>query len=598
MTSCVDRLAPAERILCNSNHCDGFQQTSGFHAICNCTDWEGKPIPNCNPKDNLYPVQTGQCLDRSGNYLPLSNDDCYAQGFQWKICYCCCSCFSAKTPVAIPSGMRAIGDINIGDPVLAAAKNNNGWSWSEQIVHFSSGSPPSATGTGNLMFLITYDDGKSVVASPNQLFLLSGSGKLKRADQLVPGVDQLVNESGSDVAIHRVDSGNFTGAVHHIATDVPSYEDFTGSLDNHLINVNGIISGDYLLQLFQDTDKMKPNLVPATDPVVGTPAYKALYPAAHASVFSARSASAITATAAASSLNFAAHAESATTVPNDAAMLFTPQQEAQLLDPDIPKRALSDSTNKDMTAYYSQLFSSFYPDVRCYLDWTSTRANIFAFTNFGQKTVVIGGELLRLGSLYDAAICTAISFGVANLVANPDGDLTRGRALYVGMGELSRNVLKGGSAWADTTLKANEQLGEVFRALIAKGDAGDESASLTCLLSVMNAAVSGDELPPCAGGPVMGSLKVASASYDEDCQHLTLTFSAPLSAFSATNLKNYRITPATHATAAVLAPGNPAQVVLSVDLAAGTYDIAVVNVRAADGASLDPSASKTSLTVA
>lgn len=86
--------------------------------------------------------------------------------------------------------------------------------------------------------------------------------------------------------------------------------------------------------------------------------------------------------------------------------------------------------------------------------------------------------------------------------------------------------------------------------------------------------------------------------FGADCQHLTLTFSAPLSAFSATNLKNYRITPATHATAAVLAPGNPAQVVLSVDLAAGTYDIAVVNVRAADGASLDPSASKTSLTVA
>jgi hypothetical protein len=507
--------------------------------------------------------------------------------------------FASTASVAVPEGDRPMGDIAIGDQVLTASRSGAEWGWTAREVQFSAGSPPNTSGVGNVMFYIEYGGHrpggrrKSMVASPNQLFLLADGGMLKRTDQLVPGLDRLVAPDGAALPIARIHSGSYFGAVHHIATEVPGYEEFSGGMDKHLIVVNGVVCGDFALQRYQHTDKMQRHLAPgAENPVVGTAAYQARHAAVCHSAFGA----AVDADAGpVVHPEFVPDIESATVIPARAAALFAPRQEAQLLEADVPRRPLSDATNRWMAAYYSRLYATFCPGIRFHIDWTSHRPNVFAFTEYGQKTVVIGGGLLRLEALYNGAMAVVLAFGAACLAdqggdRTPDGPPGTGRALYEGIAVVAANALQGGSAWSETMLDGTRQLGDLIRTLIGKQDRLADREALACLLEVMRAAVAGDELPRCAGGPTPGGLQVVSASYDGAGQ-LTISFSEPVHAHGAGNIRNYRIEPGVAPSGVQFHPRRPAAVTLCVELAPGEYTVEVFNVRAVDGSTLDPLAS-------
>ena len=61
----------------------------------------------------------------------------------------------------------------------------------------------------------------------------------------MPGIDELVRADGVAVHIVSLQVGKFEKGVHHIAT---SNKPAT-SVDDHLILANGIVAGDYSLQL-------------------------------------------------------------------------------------------------------------------------------------------------------------------------------------------------------------------------------------------------------------------------------------------------------------------------------------------------------------
>jgi hypothetical protein len=546
-----------------------------------------RPAPSEAGSSNM-PVKSGNVCHRNlPDFRPKTIDGAYP-------------CFASTAPVAVPDGTRPMGDIVIGDQVLVATRSGANWEWSAREVQFSAGSPPNATGIGNVMFYIEYggskpgDRRKSLVASPNQLFLMADSGMLKRADQLVPGADRLMDPHGEALPIARVHSGTYLGAVHYIATEVPGYEEFSGSLDKHLIIANGVISGDFTLQRYQDTDKMQRHLAPqAENPAVGTAAYRSRHMLAHHSAFGA----AVDADAGpVVHPEFVADSESATVIPLHAATLFTPRQEAQLLGAEMPRRPMSDATNRWMATYYSRLYATFCPGIRFYIDWTSQRPNVFAFTEYGQKMVVVGGALLRLGALYDSAMAVVLAFGAAALAEPGEGRPANGvpgtgRALYEGIAVVAGIALQGGNAWKDTMAAGTRQLGNLIWALIGMQDQHADAESLHCMLEVMQAAVSGADLPRCAGGPTPGGLQVVSACYDSIARQLTISFSEPLNQHSAANAKNYRIHDGVFVTAAQHHPRRPATITLSVDLAPGEYTVDVLNVRAADGSTLDPMAS-------
>ncbi len=598
MSSCVDTLGPGY-LLCNSNHCNSFQETSIFHATCSCIDWQGNPIPDCNPKNSNYPVQTGQCYNQStGAILNNTSIDCsnLGQPWVWQTCYCCCTCFAANTPIAVPAGTVALGDIKVGDAVLAATGSANNWVWNSQSVTFSSGTP-ATTGTGptdgNIMMFMAYGSDQALILSRDQLVMMP-DGKLKRADQLVPGTDQLVGADGGLLPIHLISTGYYKGAIHHIATDTPSYDAWDGSIDNHLINAGGVIGGDYLLQMYQDTAKMQPNLAP-TAPTLGSTEYHAAATGVSIKPFvvgAALAPAGIEATA----IGFRGHAESEALIPAGAFQLFTAHQEALLMGPTIPKRGFSDVTNVTLTNYYAKVFGAFFPSIDVYLDWESIHPNLYAFHQYGRQTVVIGGELLRLGPLYGPAMAMAISFGVANLVF--DSNTTEvGHSIYDGVGVVMQQVFQGGDTLNQLQQGGQAQFDTLLNLLAAlEGDKGGDGISATCMISTINAAISGDPLPECAGGPPQATLALLGADYDAGA--LTIRFNEPVDAATATDVKNYGLTPSGTIKEIVMAPDIGATVVATVDLDAGDYSLTVSKVTATDGSPLNPAKSSAGFKVA
>jgi hypothetical protein len=588
MTTCVDTLGPGH-ILCPTDHCDQFQETSAFHRVCNCVDWQGNPIPDCSVKDNLYPVQTGECFNPDTNtWMPGSAQDCAKQGLPWYFatCYCCCSCFAAKTPVADPEGFKALGDYLIGDQVLAASREGDSWSWDARTVHFSSGSPAttySGPTAGNIMLYIEYGDDQALIATPNQLMALP-TGYLKRADQLVPGNDSLAGADGGSVAIRRISTGYYKGAIHHIATTVPNYEEFDGSLDGHLINTNGVVAADYVLQVFQDTPKMKPHIDPSA-PVVGTAAYVEQNPDLVVKPYVVGMSDEVVGHEISSS-EFVAFGESTTEIPDGATALFSRVQEILLIDPSIPRRGFSDKTNFQQAEYFVKLASAFFPDVTVTIDWESIHPNVFAYEEGGAARVLVGGELLRIGPLYGPAMAIAIGFGVA--AATSDGAQV-GRALYDGTGSILLEAL--GTYWMETVLAGQGQFDTLFTALAKLEATSDEplgGLGAECLAKVIDAAVSGEDVPACAGGSPTDTLELEGAAYDAGT--LVAGFSAALDETSATAPKHYAISPAGKVTHVALDPKNAAEVRISVELDKGSYTLSVIDVTAADGSTLDPDA--------
>ena len=95
------------------------------------------------------------------------------------------------------------------------------------------------------MVYVQYGDGQRFVVTPDHLFLMP-DGKLKRAERLVPGRDQFVLAKGGTTPIVSLAIGAYQGGVHNIAATDTSVD---GRLEGHLLDANGIVSGDYALQL-------------------------------------------------------------------------------------------------------------------------------------------------------------------------------------------------------------------------------------------------------------------------------------------------------------------------------------------------------------
>jgi len=498
MTTCVDMLPPDDRLLCEETHCSDFANRPSFHAICHCLDWQGNPIPDCAPKDIRYPVQTGQCAGPEGQILQVSPDDCYARGagWRWQMCFCCCACFASATPIGVPEGFREIGELAVGDQVLTAAWSEGVWKWQPRTVQFSSGSPANVEAGGNLMIHIQYGADATLLAAPNQLFMVA-SGKLKRADQLVPGSDRLLSPEGAQVEISRIQSGMYYRAIHHLATEVTGYEDFTGAINHHLINLNGVICGDYLLQLYQGTAKMAAHLADASAPAFGSEAYEAQNSDLHVRPHMA-AVSSTAAFAPVDSKGFRPHGPSTLVMPDNAAQLFSAAQERMLLGPAVPKRAFSDNTNMEIVDYYALLFGTFYPAIRFHSDWESLRPNVFAFEEAGQRRVVIGGALLRLAPLYGSAMAIALASGIGMVAgggsADENGYTPVMQALEFGVGVAMRRALQGGDTWTDTALAGLAQFNALV-SLLSDERPDSDHPSLQRIVATLGAVIAGSAIP-------------------------------------------------------------------------------------------------------
>ena len=176
-------------------------------------------------------------------------------------CTCSCSCLAFGTPVQIDKAeYEVIEKIAVGDSVYACGKD---LVWQKQKVEFSQGTTGASRQKDTV--LVMYLD-KALVVTSDHIFLMANS-MLKKADRLVVG-DQLMSPDGKPVEIQSLHIGEYTAGFHHIAT-VKALPD--ANLNGHLLNTNGVVSGDYIVQISMRSGELKPGFPKNHDelPVVG-----------------------------------------------------------------------------------------------------------------------------------------------------------------------------------------------------------------------------------------------------------------------------------------------------------------------------------------
>ncbi len=520
---------PSDLSPCDPSTCYDESNRS-FRMACRCTDWQGRPIPGCVPPPRDTPFQLFECRDAStGAVQSLPLEECRALGEPWHVASCSCYCPGghAATQVAAPAGSTALRGLAIGDAVLAAhgvGDPAGTIDWRPTTVTFATTTQVAPGGAAPLMVNIAFGVDRAIIVHPGQLMLVA-AGRLKRADQLVAGSDTLVDRDGAALTVHAVTPGHYHGEIAYVATGDTDPADWDGTLDGHLLALDGVIVGDYLLELMADGDMLARHLAaPASAPAINAAmAGSALAPTAPAPA----TPPATPPPSADSHATFAALEGPSIVIPITAVLLFSPVQEAAFAVPRVPVRPLTDQTNVVSAQYFITLFSAFFPHVTVTLDWGSPRANVAVFATAKQPQVVIGGGFARLGPIYREAIAVAIGFGIANRTI-PSDATSIGHALYDGVGSILPQALRGGDL-VSTLSAALDQ----YTALFALVEAPEtmvaaESApapvpnsaptpapppsphptphpippkpapTLACLAEVIDAAISGIDFPTCA----------------------------------------------------------------------------------------------------
>jgi len=140
--------------------------------------------------------------------------------------------------------------------------------WTAQPVVFN-----GRTSVGRLSFtiMVTYEDG-AVAVTADHLFLIGG--RLERADRLTPD-DTLTSPEGNPVPIRGLHVGEYFGSLNHIAVSLEKPDD---ELNGRMLNTNGVVSADYVVQVMaRGGEALASGPFAEERPVIGSPEYVARY---------------------------------------------------------------------------------------------------------------------------------------------------------------------------------------------------------------------------------------------------------------------------------------------------------------------------------
>ena len=142
--------------------------------------------------------------------------------------------FAYGTSITTPNGTTPIEQFSQGDTVSAWTPDGT----VPKEVIFSSGTGDHSAGS---VIFIRFGE-NSLIASFDQPMILADNS-IKRADQLIPGVNRLLGANGQSVNIDMAAVEMYTRGIHHIAIDK---FDPTGE---HRIIANDIVCGDYFMEI-------------------------------------------------------------------------------------------------------------------------------------------------------------------------------------------------------------------------------------------------------------------------------------------------------------------------------------------------------------
>jgi hypothetical protein len=408
------------------------------------------------------------------------------------LCYCSCSCLAYGTEIAVPDGAKEIQDFVKGDAVLVVEEDGQSKKWVPAKVR--SASPPAGLPQNPLNYAIRVKVAGKVLISNADHIYMTGDGTFKRADRLKIG-DELMSSEFKPVPVESVVNGEFHGSLANIETDAD--EDSTYG---HLINSEGVISGDYFLQ-----KKMAgtPGLV--EEPQVGSPQYIDRNPG---------------------------FIEDASSIEpeEDVDGGFVPagrEGERGVIvghfipdEADEPKlslqfRAMDDSVTEQHAQQVLNLFAGYYPGIRLRLLWNSNTVNAFAgYDADGTPTVEIHGGLVRHPDIRIEALALVVAHEIGHHEGGPptypnDPRSCEGQSDYYGAAVIMREVYPG-RQYLDYMIPATDQLHAFFTVGLVEDQNSEEVKQrfaanncghppADCRRDTYNAAIDLDPKPACAG---------------------------------------------------------------------------------------------------
>jgi hypothetical protein len=576
MATCQSNAALMGGTLCAQQHCDQSTIKNYTHAVCNCQApfLNGciQPKPNCCSYDGTSPILVASPTGDS--------------------CYCCCSCLANGTAIAVNAGQTKAVELFLPGDGVYVADGASLSHWSQRTVLFSSGT--GDFGAANTLIRIVFGPDeqhqKYIIANRNQPFLLA-ERKLKRAAYLVPGQDELLRADGLSVPIRGLEVGTFKKGVHHIAT---SLEPAT-SMDGHLILANGVVCGDYALQI-ANLDANSPHLMVeghAKLPEFGTRRYFETYRQLVAT--NALNTAVGTKLKPADPEVFIPFGVKGSVPIPKSAQYFLTKEQAQDLKDLAPNSPLGSGVGNDLVNYLFKLFNGFYPDVTFYLDQENDTPNAYSFIEYNKPHVVVTGGLVVLDAIKFESLALIIAHELGHLYGGPpkgpNGYTCTGMADFAATAAIIPYVWSGRFA-VEVLRPALYQITALFSYIRDEhrdGRAGDTCVyiSIDCRKKALEGGAFTKVLPQCAGGAPDPTLQVVGATATRDGQGktwVTVKFNQAVEKASAEAIANYSFAPLVQATSAMIDGSQFGSVRIQVDLRAGVrYTVQALSVLSADG---------------
>ena len=501
-----------------------------------------------------------------------------------KLCYCCCSCFAYDTPIETAQGIYTfIQDIQEGDTVLTTGLDLK---WKETKVLYSSGLGPDLH-FPFMYYLIYQMEGeelpRDMIVTADHLFLMASEQKgLKPVQNLIPG-DKLCQANGGVAEVVFCLVAGYTGGVHHIHTGP-----FDGvNLDGHLLNANGVVCSDYMVQLSFFSNQLDASFVESTvaqgnSLEVGTAEYNAQYSCREAEEFLASPhlwPKGVKLNQRTPLIN----------VPLMAASFLTKAQ-AEDIQANGEFVGYGNPLSLDTIKYLFQIYQgfSFSNGIQFLTDWDNDLPNAYTWEKSGQKIVLVTGGLLRTRVVNRDGLALIL----AHLLAVINGKKCVGEADYAAtiyLREVWNNDL-----YASVCLSAIEEMKKLF-VYVSEENARENpdnicaQPSLYCRVKTFESGLSFMGIPDCAISSPR-TLEVEGAQSSQSLSSVMVSFNQALNPPTAETASNYYIEPNAEVIAAELLPTDSQRVRLLVKglMVNSNYVLTVSNVISWLNAPLDP----------
>jgi hypothetical protein len=441
-------------------------------------------------------------------------------------CYCCCSCFAANTPIEVAPGEYAlIQEINAGDLILAAGPDLK---WKPARVESRSGDVEPLDYPRIFMVYFQYPgdpEPRTIFVTADHLFM-TPEKQLIPVQQLAPD-ENLLTADNQTAKVIFVAPGHLTTQIQSIMMEGK----FDGKdLGGHLLNANGLVTTDYKVQVYYETEHLDANLL------VGSSSGKQrLRVGTQSAAYDA----------------FLTHPEAwpkgfepvlkpLVNIPINAHSFLT-QEEAEELAASGDEWG-GEAVGTQLALRTFQYMKTADKDGVIYLlDPYNMLPNAYSFLRDRQRFVVVTGGLARVNGLYWQGMSLIVS---AMRSYFKDGIECVGQSDYYAIAEDLRLVWYN-DLYMQCVDGAIEQMQHLFSYIKKSGGGGEDvcrNPSVTCRMTTYKNARMDGSIPDCAKPkPHYFELVSAVASRVDNVQTILATFNDAVEQTTGGTKENYSV---------------------------------------------------------